>query len=119
MPASYAAPRNPVEEALVKIWAEVLSLDEVGIHDDFFDLGGHSLAATRIISRVMQHFQLAIPMKALFESPTVAEMAAVIAEHPDEAPLDDRLESEQSDLEARSNVETERVAGHAGPIPKK
>jgi amino acid adenylation domain-containing protein len=117
--ASYAAPRNPVEEALVKIWAEVLSLDEVGIHDDFFDLGGHSLAATRIISRVMQHFQLAIPMKALFESPTVAEMAAVIAEHPDEAPLDDRLESEQSDLEARSNVETERVAGHAGPIPKK
>lgn len=78
--ASYAAPRNSLEETLVKIWAEVLSLDQVGIHDDFFDLGGHSLAATRIISRVMQQFELAIPMQALFESPTVAEMAAAVAE---------------------------------------
>jgi amino acid adenylation domain-containing protein len=84
--APYAAPRNPVEEALAKIWAEVLSLSEVGIHDDFFDLGGNSLAATRIISRVMQQFQQAIPMQALFDSPTVAKMAAVIAEHRDETP---------------------------------
>jgi amino acid adenylation domain-containing protein len=79
--ASYAAPRDSIEEALVKIWAEVLSLDEVGIHDNFFDLGGHSLAATRIISRVIKQFETGMRMHALFESPTVAKMAAVIAEH--------------------------------------
>lgn len=87
--ASYAGPRDAVEETLVRTWAEVLSLDEVGIHDNFFDLGGHSLAATRIISRVLQQFQLAIPMQSLFESPTVAEMAAVIAQHTDETARQD------------------------------
>jgi amino acid adenylation domain-containing protein len=78
---TYVAPRNPIEEELVKIWADVLTLNEVGIHDNFFDLGGHSLAATRVISRVIKYFQLEISIRLLFESPTVAEMAAVITEH--------------------------------------
>jgi amino acid adenylation domain-containing protein len=79
--ASYAAPRNSIEEALVKIWAEVLDLDQVGVHDNFFDLGGHSLAATRVISRVVKAFPLELPIKALFDSPTVVEMAEIIVEH--------------------------------------
>jgi acyl carrier protein len=58
--------------------AEVLLLDEVGIHD-FFDLGGHSLSATRIISRIIAAFKLQLPIRALFDSPTVAAMAAVIS----------------------------------------
>ena len=74
-------PRTSVEKELAQIWADVLSLDEVGIHDNFFDLGGHSLSATRVVSQVIKHFQLEIPPKALFQSPTVAEMAAVITEH--------------------------------------
>jgi amino acid adenylation domain-containing protein len=82
--AAYAAPRNSIEEALVKIWAEILDLDYVGVHDNFFDLGGHSLAATRVISRVIQTFPLDLTVKALFDSPTVAEMAEVIAEHQDD-----------------------------------
>jgi acyl-coenzyme A synthetase/AMP-(fatty) acid ligase/acyl carrier protein len=82
--APYAAPRNSIEEALVKIWAEILDLDHVGVHDNFFDLGGHSLAATRVISRVIQTFPLDLTVKALFDSPTVAEMAEVIAEHQDD-----------------------------------
>jgi acyl-coenzyme A synthetase/AMP-(fatty) acid ligase/acyl carrier protein len=78
---SYAPPRNSVEEALAKIWAEVLNLDQVGIHDNFFDLGGHSLAATRVISRVVQTFSLdELPITVFFDSPTVAEMAKVIVE---------------------------------------
>lgn len=77
---SYAPPRNSVEEALVKIWAEVLDLNQVGVHDNFFDLGGHSLAATRVISRVVETFPLELPIKVLFDSPTVAEMAEVIVE---------------------------------------
>jgi acyl carrier protein len=75
----YAAPRNSLEQALVKIWAEVLELDRVGIHDDFLDLGGHSLAATRIISRVMNVFPVDLAVRSLFDSPTVAQMAEVIA----------------------------------------
>ena len=75
----YAAPRNPLEETLVKIWDEVLELDRVGIHDPFFDLGGHSLAATRIISRVVKSFSKNLAVKVLFESPTIARMAETIA----------------------------------------
>jgi amino acid adenylation domain-containing protein len=76
----FAVPRTLVESELAQIWAEVLSLDRVGIHDNFFDLGGHSLAATQIISRVVKRFQLELPIQSLFQAPTVAEMAAVIAQ---------------------------------------
>jgi acyl-coenzyme A synthetase/AMP-(fatty) acid ligase/acyl carrier protein len=76
---AYAAPRNSIEDALAKIWAEVLDIDQVGVHDNFFDLGGHSLAATRIISRVVQSFPTSLPIKVLFDASTVAEMAEVIA----------------------------------------
>jgi acyl carrier protein len=75
----YAAPRNSIEDALAKIWAEVLEVDQVGVHDNFFDLGGHSLTATRIISRVVLSFPTSLPIKVLFDAPTVAEMAEVIA----------------------------------------
>jgi acyl carrier protein len=75
----YTAPRNSMEQALAKVWAEVLELDEVGVHDNFFDLGGHSLAATRIISRVIDAFPSEIPSNFLFNSPTVAEMAETVA----------------------------------------
>jgi amino acid adenylation domain-containing protein len=74
----YVAPRTPTEEALAKIWAEVLSLDPIGMDDDFFELGGHSLSATRIISRVITKFELQLPIRALFDSPTVASMADII-----------------------------------------
>ncbi|HEY7220753.1 MAG TPA: non-ribosomal peptide synthetase [Candidatus Binatia bacterium] len=86
--ACYEAPHNSIEEALAKIWAEVLELDRVGVHDDFFDLGGHSLAATRVISRVVEIFPIKLPIKALFDSPTVAEMAAVIAPYQDKKQSD-------------------------------
>ncbi len=72
--------RTPVEKDLAAIWAEVLFLDRVGMNDNFFDLGGHSLAATQIASRVLKQFELEIPVRSFFASPTVAEMAAVIAE---------------------------------------
>ena len=74
----YSAPRTPTEEQLSRIWAEILCLDQVGTDDNFFDLGGHSLAATRVVSQVIKMFQLAVPLRSLFEAPTVAKMAAVI-----------------------------------------
>jgi acyl-coenzyme A synthetase/AMP-(fatty) acid ligase/acyl carrier protein len=75
----YTAPRNSIEDALAKIWADVLEVDRVGIHDNFLDLGGHSIAATRIVSRVVKTFPLDLPLKVFFDSPTVAQMAEVIA----------------------------------------
>ncbi len=76
----FAAPRTVVEEELTQIWAEVLSFHQVGIHDNFFDLGGHSLTAAQIIARVVKRFQLELSIQSLFQAPTVAEMAAVITQ---------------------------------------
>jgi amino acid adenylation domain-containing protein len=71
----YVAPQTELEENLAAIWAEVLRLEQVGIHDNFFDLGGHSLLAIRITLRVRQALNVDLPLRRLFESPTIAELA--------------------------------------------
>jgi len=76
--SSYEAPRTPVEELIADIWAQVLGVEKVGIHDDFLDLGGQSLLATQVMSRVRQTFQVEVPLRRLFEWPTVAGLAACI-----------------------------------------
>jgi len=76
---NFVAPRTPAEELIAGIWAEVLRLERVGIHDDFFDLGGHSLNATQVVSRVREAFKVEMPLRALFESPTVEALSRTIA----------------------------------------
>jgi acyl-CoA synthetase (AMP-forming)/AMP-acid ligase II/acyl carrier protein len=74
------AARDELEAAILAIWREVLELTDLGVHDDFFDLGGHSLAAARITARVRDAFALELPATAVFEHPTVAELAAAVGE---------------------------------------
>jgi amino acid adenylation domain-containing protein len=72
------APRTPVEEALVDIWQHVMGRVQIGIHANFFEMGGHSLMATQIVSRVRQVFKIELPLRSLFETPTVAGLAEQI-----------------------------------------
>jgi amino acid adenylation domain-containing protein len=77
--AGYVAPRTAAELVLAEIWAEVLGLERVGVEDNFFELGGHSLLATRIISRLREAFQCELPLRTMFEEPTVARLVAQAA----------------------------------------
>jgi len=107
----YAAPKNETENHLVKIWEEILEVHPIGIHDNFFDLGGHSLAATRVVSRVIKQFQLEIPLQSLFQSPTVADMAAVVTEHQGKALDEQGLAAMLDELESMSDEDAEQRLG--------
>jgi non-ribosomal peptide synthetase component F/acyl carrier protein len=78
--AASVAPSTPIEKRLADIWRELLAVQQVGIHDNFFDLGGHSLIATQVISRVRDTFRINLTVRSLFESPTIAKLAPVIAQ---------------------------------------
>ncbi|MFN2529803.1 MAG: amino acid adenylation domain-containing protein [Pyrinomonadaceae bacterium] len=78
--SGFVAPRSLVEKALTDIWANALKVSAVGVHDNFFELGGHSLVATQVVSRMRKEFKLEIPLRSLFESPTVAQLAEKIDE---------------------------------------
>ncbi|HUZ95886.1 MAG TPA: amino acid adenylation domain-containing protein [Edaphobacter sp.] len=75
---AFVAPRTPTEELLAEIWAQLLGIKLIGIHDNFFDLGGHSLLATQAASRMREAFEVEIPLRRLFEAPTVAGLAESI-----------------------------------------
>jgi amino acid adenylation domain-containing protein len=96
----FVAPRTRAEEIIAGIWSEVLSLDEVGVDDNFLDLGGHSLAATRVVSRVIEEFQIELPLEVVFQSPTVARMAGVITGYQAKALGEERLDGLIAELES-------------------
>ncbi|MCY8340416.1 lichenysin non-ribosomal peptide synthetase LicA [Bacillus haynesii] len=78
--AEYAAPRNEYEEKMVGIWQEVLGAEQVGIHDQFFDLGGHSLKAMTMLAKIHKAFGVEVPLQILFEKPTVAALSDFVSE---------------------------------------
>ena len=77
---AYVAPRTPLEQLTAAIWSEVLGVEQVGVHDSFFDLGGHSLSATRIVSRMRKMFRVQVPVHTLFQSPTVADICLYLVD---------------------------------------
>jgi amino acid adenylation domain-containing protein/FkbM family methyltransferase len=98
---NFVAPQTPVEEQLAAIWRQILKLERVGVRDNFFELGGHSLLVTQIISRVREAFQIEMPLRSLFDNPTIAELALMIEEI-----LIENLE-EMSDEEAEQLLKRE------------
>lgn len=77
--SEYLGPRNDIEEMLVGIWQELLGISQVGVRDDFFDLGGHSLIAVRLFTKVKRQYSVDFPISVLFEAPTVEAVAELIA----------------------------------------
>jgi amino acid adenylation domain-containing protein len=106
--ASFSAPATETEAAVAEIWREVLRLDEVGATDDFFDLGGHSLKATRILTRVGTRLGVELPVGVIFDHPTVRGIAALVDEQL--ARADEPDEELLAWLEGLSDEEAERLA---------
>lgn len=75
---SFIAPRNPIEHELAQIWADLLGLEQIGVHDNFFNLGGNSVLGIQVSSRVSESFHVELPLRTLFELPTVASLAISI-----------------------------------------
>ncbi|MCH8061997.1 MAG: non-ribosomal peptide synthetase [Chloroflexi bacterium] len=115
----FAAPRTPVEVQLSEIWAEALDLDEVGIYDNFFDLGGHSLMASHILSLAIKTFRVELPLKALFESPTVAEMAIVVTEHQADKVGPVEIDQMLSELDALTDRQARRLLADDVPVSQR
>ena len=78
---NYDAPRDETEQQMARVWGDALGIDEVGINDNFSELGGHSLIAIRIVSELRKAFQIDLPVRALFDAPTVAELSNYIKKH--------------------------------------
>jgi acyl carrier protein len=74
----FVAPKTPTELVLVDHWADLLGIARVGINDSFFEVGGDSLLGTRLVSRIYEEFDVRLPLRAIFERPTIAELAALI-----------------------------------------
>jgi amino acid adenylation domain-containing protein len=110
----YVAPQTPLEEELARIWAQVLGLDRVGIHDNFLDLGGHSIAGAQVISRIINSFRLEIPAHSLFQAPTVAEMARLIIQSEMNILKNKNLPKILTELESLSDEEARELANREG-----
>jgi amino acid adenylation domain-containing protein len=105
----YEAPRTPMEETLATIWSELLKVEKVGIQDNFFDLGGHSLLATQIVSRIRSTLSVEVPLRCLFESPTIEQMGAAIMEYGKTQSREQELENVSFELESLPDEDAQRV----------
>jgi amino acid adenylation domain-containing protein len=101
----YIPPRNPTEEIIADIFASVLNIQKVGIHDNFFTLGGHSLLATQVISRVRQAFAVDVPLRNLFAEPTIANLSKIIVENSHSSLVQQLQNNPSEQLENREEIE--------------
>jgi acyl carrier protein len=107
--AQYVAPRTPTEEAVATIWGTLLKLNRVGVHDNFFDLGGHSLLATKVVARLQERFAVKMPLRTLFEMPTVAAIASALEDLVAAATEEDELAALLAELEEMSEDDAQQL----------
>ncbi|MEG5038381.1 MULTISPECIES: amino acid adenylation domain-containing protein [unclassified Microcoleus] len=118
LPKTFVAPNTPVEKVLAGIWAEILGVEKIGIHDNFFiDLGGHSLLATQIISAVRDTFGVDVPLRSFFESPTASEQAAALVENPAQRETVENTAQLLLSLAELSDEEVERMLAEKTSLP--
>ncbi|MEM7307338.1 MAG: SDR family oxidoreductase [Planctomycetota bacterium] len=111
----FVAPRNEIEAALAEIWGEVLGLEAVGVDDPFFDLGGDSLLATMLLSKVTKRFALDIPVERFFEAPTVAQAAVILSEELERGASDDELDELLAELGDLSDEDAAKLLQEDAP----
>lgn len=116
--AAYVPPRTPVEEMLAGMWTEVLKVDRVGIHDNFFDLGGHSLMATQLISRIRDAFNVELSLRRLFEDPTIAGLSLNIANSMAEQASPEDLDQMLAEIEQLSEDDLQNLLKEELESPK-
>jgi len=104
----FLAPRTPIEESLAGIWSDVLGVERISVHDNFFGLGGHSLRAAQVISRIRKTFSVDLPLRRIFETPTVSGLATAIYEMQAADTEDDDLAAMLADLSQLSDEEAVR-----------
>jgi acyl transferase domain-containing protein/acyl carrier protein len=105
---NYVAPSNEIAKTIAKIWQEVIGFEKIGIHDNFFELGGHSLLAVQVTSRLRETFKLDLPLRTLlFETPTIAQLAAVIGKETTSADETEPMEQLLAEIE---NLSPEELA---------
>jgi amino acid adenylation domain-containing protein len=105
----HVAPRTPTEEKVARIWCDVLKKERVGATDNFLDLGGHSLLAIRVLGRISKEFGVRLALRALFESPTVAEVAALVDAELRQRADDEAVAQALAGVEALSDAEVRRM----------
>jgi len=117
----FLPPHTPAQKDIAAVWSQYLGLEQIGLDDNFFELGGHSLLATRIVSRLRQVFGVDIPLRNLFEFPTIAQLANSItgvqssanpklASIPKRSQTDGTIEEELAELENLSEGEATEMA---------
>jgi len=111
----FLGPRNPLEQVLVKVWADLLDVERVGVHDNFFDLGGHSLLATQVVSQVRNAFEVELSLRTLFENPTVAGLAVQIAQAQAKKTVPEEGADVLADLESLPEEEARHLLAEESP----
>ena len=111
----HVAPRTPVEKTLADIWKQLLKREQIGVHDSFFDLGGHSLLATQLVARIYKALGIHLPLRRLFETPSVADLALAVveqlAEQAGEAKLNEILTEVETTPQMESSARANTLKG--------
>jgi surfactin family lipopeptide synthetase C len=105
---NFEGPRSPLEESIAEVWANVLKLEQPGIHENFFELGGHSLLAAKLISNLRRQLHVELNLIDVFQSPTIAKLAALIYQRQTENEADEELASLLAEIERLSDEEAQQ-----------